>query len=823
MIDSLFEDIRHAVRGLGREPLLAFVATLTLATCIGANTTVFSIANSILIRPLVYPGSERILWISERSGPAHQDVGVAPDYYALREQNRVFEEVGAFGPGQTTWTGVERPERLASADVSASFFKVMGTQPLLGRYLAEEEEGPKSPAVAVVSYAFWRNRLGSDPQILGKAIPLDRLPHKIVGVMPQGFDLPAGTQVWVPSSVDRSEQSFPVSPTRGIRVVSILARRKADVTPQQVETELNRLTFVIREQYKAFQGTGFRSDVTVAAMPLQDHLTGPVRPALLMLTGAVGLVLLIACVNLANLLLARAGSRRRELAVRLALGSSRGRIVRQMLTESLVLAMPGGLAGIVIAWISVRVLDTIKPAILVRYPAISIDLRVLVFTIGLTFATSVLFGMAPALAAAGVRIQEALKSSSLGQSASRGAARLRKSLVVAELGVSLILLIGAGLLGRSFVHLAHSDLGFPSDHLLTFRVVPIGPFDRDYGRFYKDVLERLQQLPMARSAALLGDMPLSDDGFYQTGHIRVVGRAPVPFAQRPTINNAVVSPDFFRTLEIPIKSGRIFDGHDAVQSMAVVNYGFVAAEPVVVNEALARQVFPGENPLGQRVVFGPDQHNVTWTIVGVVGNIRGSTLGADPPSMAYRCTCAGSPVFRAAFAIRTEGDPNAAVRAVEEQVRSVDRDQPIFDVRTMDERRDAALAPERFQLILIGTFAALAILLAVAGVYGVMSYLVARRTREFGIRVAMGARPADVLGIVMGETARLVLLAIAIGLGGAFALTRYIRSMLHGVNEFDAATFAGTSIVLVVVVLIASFGPAHRAVRVDPMTALREE
>jgi putative ABC transport system permease protein len=823
VIESFFEDVRYAVRSLLREPFLAFVATLTLATCIGANTTVFSVANSILIRPLVYPHSERILWISERSGPAHQDVGVAGDYYALREWTRVFGDVAAFNPTRLNWTGVDRPEQLEGANVSVSFFQVMGTPPYLGRYLAPDEEGPKSPAVAVVSYAFWRNRLGSDIQILGKTIAVDRVPHRIVGVMPQGFDFPRGTQVWLPLSVDKSEQSFPLSPSRPLRVVSILARLKPEVSQQQIETDLNRLTLEIRAEYKAFQSTGFRSDLDIAAMPLQQHLTGRVRPVLLMITGAVGLVQLIACVNLANLLLARAGSRRRERAVRMALGCSRIRIVRQMLTESLVLALPGGLAGIVIAWISARTLNAIKPAILVRYPEISIDLRVLIFTIGLTLATSLLFGMAPALSAAGVRIQETLKSSGLAHSSGRGSARLRKSLVVAELGVSLVLLIAAGLLGRSFIHLARVDLGFPSDHLLTFRVNPIGPFDRDYGKFYEAILERLQQIPVASSAALLGDMPLSDDGFYQSGHIRVVGRPPLPFVQRPTVNNAMVSPDFFHTFEIPLKSGRVFDSHDTVRSAAVVNHGFVAAEPVVVNEALVHRIFPSEDPLGQRIGFGPDQYSVTWTIVGVVGDIRGSTLGSDPPSMVYRCTCAGSPVFIGGFAIRTAGDPKAAIRAVEEQVRAVDRDQPISDVRTMDERREAALAPERFQLILIGSFAVLAIVLAVAGVYGVMSYLVARRTREFGIRVAMGARPADVLGIVIGETTRLVILAIALGLVGAFWLTRYIRSMLYGVNEFDAATYAFTSILLAVVVLIASFGPAHRAVRVDPITALRDE
>ena len=373
LIDSFWEDARYAARNLRRDPFLAFAATLTLAVCIGANTTVFSVANSILIRPLPYPNSDRIDWISERSGPAQQDVGAAPDYFALREQNRIFEDVAALGselPTTVNWTGVERPEQLDATSVPPSFFRVMGTQPLLGRYLAPDEEGPKAPPVAVLSYAFWRNRMGSDPHILGKTIALDRLPRTIVGVMPQGFDFPRGTQLWLPTTIDRAADGFPVSPTRGIFIVFMVARRKPGVTPGQAATEMNRLTFAIRALYpKEFRKNAFRNDLVIGATPLQEHLTGQLRPALLMLIGAVGLVLLIACANIANLLLARAGSRHRELAVRLALGSGRGRIIRQMLTESLVLAVPGGLAGIGLAWLAVHVLDATKPAILVRYPA----------------------------------------------------------------------------------------------------------------------------------------------------------------------------------------------------------------------------------------------------------------------------------------------------------------------------------------------------------------------------------------------------------------------------------------------------------------------
>jgi putative ABC transport system permease protein len=826
MIESFWEDSRYAIRNLRRDPFLGVAATLTLAVCIGANTTVFSVANSILIRPLPYPNSERIDWISERSGPARQDVGAAPDYFALREQNRIFEEVAAFGPTTLNWTGVERPEQLDATDVSPSFFRVMGTQPLLGRVLAPEEEGPKAPPVAILSYAFWRNRMGSDPHILGKTIALDRLPRTIVGVMPQGFDFPRGSQIWLPSlPLDKATESFPISPTRPIFIVNILARRKPGVTPRQAATEMNRLTHDMRALYpKELQKRGFRSDLTVTAFNLQEHLTGELRPALLVLTGAVGLVLLIACANIANLLLARAGSRQRELAVRMALGSGRGRIVRQMLTESLVLATPGGAAGIGLAWFAVSVLDSAKPAILVRYPAISMDWRVLAFTIVLLLATSLAFGILPALSAAGIHIQDALKSAGLTHSAAGGAARSRKILVVAELGVSLILLIGAGLLARSFLHLAHTELGFASDRLLTFRINPVGfSFLRNYRPFYSEILDRIEHLPGVRGAATTDDIPLAANQLPDSGSIQVVGRPLVPLIDRPRINDRRVSPEFFRTLGIRLESGRIFDSHDFAGTAPAARPEFLRREAVVVNEAFVRRIFPAEDPLGRQLVFGPDDLNATWTIVGVVSNIRSVSLGADPPSTIYRCTCAGTTIYLAGFLVRTAAAPEAAIRAVEQQVHAVDRDQPISDVKTMDQRRDAALAPERFQVILISSFAVIAIALAAAGVYGTMSYLVTRRTREIGIRMAMGARQADVLRMVLGETTMLILSAIAAGLGGAWAVTRYIRTMLYGVNELDPSTFALTSVFLAVIVLVASLGPALRAVRIDPMTALREE
>lgn len=826
LIESFWEDSRYAIRNLRRDPFLALAATLTLAVCIGANTTVFSVANSILIRPLPYPNSDRIDWISARTGPAQEEIVAAPDYFMLRDQNRIFEEVGTCDPATVNWTGIERPERLDVASASPSFFRLMGTQPLIGRYLTRDEEGPKAAPVAILSYEFWRNRFGADPQIIGKTIALDRLPRTIVGVMPQGFDFPRGANLWLPNLLlDRATQSFPLAPNRPILIVSMLGRRKPEVTQLEAATEMKRLSFAMRAAYpEAMRNNGFRQDLTLSAFSLQEHLAGPLRPAILVLSGAVSLVLLIACANIANLLLARAGSRYREIAVRMALGSGRSRIIRQMLTESLVLTIPGAALGIGLAWLAVRLLDASKPAILVRYPAISMDWRVLAFTLALMVATSVLFGFVPALSAAGIRIGDALKSAGLAHSAGRGAARTRKILVVAELGVSLVLLIGAGLLTRSFLHLAHTELGFPSDHLLTFRVNPVGfSFDRNDNPFLFEILERVRHLPIVRSAALSADIPLSEIGLPNAGAVQVVGRPLVPIRDRPMISNSLVSPEFFQTLGIRLNRGRIFDAHDFIGVRAGARPDILLREPVIVNEAFVRRVFPGEEPLGRQLAPGPSEKPVTWTIVGVVSDIRSASLGSDPPATIYRCSCSGVPLYRGGFLVRTSVAPDLAVRAIEQQVRLVDRDQPISDVKTMDQRRDAALAPERFQLILLGSFAMIAIVLAAAGVYGTMSYLVTRRTREIGIRMAMGARQADVLRMVLGETTVLVLLAIVAGLGGAWALTRYIRSMLYGVSELDTTTFAVTSVLLAAIVLIASLGPARRAVSIDPMTALRDE
>jgi predicted permease len=817
MIDNLFDDLRYALRGLRRDPVLAAAATATLALCIGANTVVFSLVNSILLRPLPYPGADRIVWLSEHIGRDNMEVTPAADYYSTAEQGRLFEAVAAYDTLTVNWDGIEKPEQLDAAHVTPSFFKVMGAQPMVGRYLAAGEEGPKAPAVVVVSYSFWRTRLGGDPHAVGSTITIDRLPNTIVGVMPQGYDYPRGTQVWTPMPMDEPSQR-PRSGMRPMRIVRMAARVKPGVEERELDSEMVRLTQTIRAEYpKDFAATGFIKGMSIAAVPLQKRLVGDLRPALLVLTGAVALVLLIACVNLANLLLARASARCRELAVRLALGSDRGRVIRQLLTESLLLALPGGLAGAGMAALTVWLLNVTKPAILVRYPEITIDLRTLIFTFGLTLLTGLIFGLAPALSAARIDIQEALKAGGQGQSTGPRAARLRQALVVVELGVSLVLLIGAGLLARSFLKLAHTDLGFDPGRLLTLRVNLVGDrYAKAAGQvqFYDDVLERVKQNAMVKAASVTTDVPLSGERPFSGGGFQVEGRPRVPLGQLPLTQTTVVSRDFFRTFGIPLQSGRTFDSTDNSQSPVAV----------VVNRAFVQKFFPVEDPLGRRILFGRDGSEVR-VIVGVVGNIRGSALGAEPEPVVYRCECQGGNSFltRMALVVRTSGEPRAAIRDVEAQVYAEDRNQPVFDIKTMEERLEDATAGQRFQLVLIGTFAGLALVLAAAGVYGVMSYLVTRRTRELGIRIALGARPEDVMRHVLRENLLLVLVAVAAGLGGAWALTRYLKTMLYGVTTLDAATLAVAPAILAATVILASLGPARRAGRVDPMVALREE
>jgi putative ABC transport system permease protein len=814
LVDDLRQDIGYAMRTLRRDPMLAVVVLMTLAICIGANTTVFSLVDTVMLRPLPYPAADRLYWITERLAPDHAEVSTGADYYSFRTGNKVFAEVAAYGSLTLNRTGIERPEQLDAARVTPAFFKVLATQPLLGRYLTASEAGPKSPTVVVLSYAFWRSRLASDPHILGKSILLDGVPNTVIGVMPQGFDYPKGALLWQPSSMDEAGE-LPRLVTRPMHLVNMVGRLKAGITRQALDTDLNRMTHLIFREYpKDFD---FLKNMQILATPLQRHMTGDLRPALLVLSGAGALVLFIGCANLANLLLARATVRRRELAVRMALGSGRGRIIKQVLTESLVLAVPGGVAGVLIAYFAVWVLNTGKPSLLQSYPLLSLDTTTLAFTLGMSMLTGLIFGIVPAFTAAGIGIQESLKSAGAAQTGSRKTARLRFALVAAELGLSLVLLIGAGLLARSFLKLSSVPLGFASGNVLTLRFNLTGSryaTAQSQTQYYEEVLNRLRQLPQVREAAIAANLPLSGDRPGSGALFQVSGRAPVPKAQQRTTDISVVSRGFFATLGIPLRSGRVFDAQDTAR----------APRATVVNEAFAQQIFPGEDPIGREIFTGSDaaQH---FTIVGVVGSTRAGELGVEPEPLVYRCLCQGGSRFegRSALLVKTNSDPLQAVHSIESQIYSVDRNEPVFDVKTMDQRLTDALSPQRFHLLLIGLFAAIAIGLALVGVYGVMSYLVTQRSREIGIRVALGAQLEDVLRLVLGESLKWSALAVGGGLGAAWALTRYLKSMLYGVTALDMATFAAMPLLLMVIALLGTFAPALRAVKIDPATVLREE
>jgi putative ABC transport system permease protein len=818
--------LHYAIRRLLREPVLTLAATATLALCIGANTTVFSLVHSILLRPLPYPDSARICWVWEDIGRDRRDINTAADYYSLAETGKIFESVGAFGTSTANWSGPSgpgqsRPEQLNSAQVTTSFFRVMGTAPMLGRTLAREEEGKKAPKVVVISYSFWRNGLQSDPAAIGRKVILDRAPHIIIGVMPQGFDYPRNTEIWQPLLVDESTQR-PRSVMRSLNMVSVVARLTPGVTREQMEAEMPRLSVALHAEYPPeFDARGFTKNMAIHARPLQEKLTGDLRQALLVLTGAVGLVLLIACVNLANLLLARAGARRPEIAVRLALGASRAAIVWQMLTESVVLALPGGLAGVAIAAASVRLLNVAKPMVLVRYPAITLDVTTLTFTFGLTLLTGIIFGMAPAVEAARIDIQDTLKSAALAHSDGPRTATLRRALVVAELSVSLVLLIGAGLLARSFVKLSQVELGFEPKNVLTMRVNLAGPAystGEAQEHFYRTVLERVRALPMVTAASVSTDLPLTGEAGFGSVQFQIGGQPSKPIGERPVTGTTYIDPEFFRAMGIPLRRGRFFDVHDTPDSPRMV----------LINETFARHYFPDQDPVGRTIlvrsgVRAEDQDALI--IAGVAANTRGNSLGIPPSPVLYQCVCQSANSFlnRMRIIVRTPGAPYAAARAVSDEVYAVDREQPVFEIKSMEDRVAESLAPERFQLLLTGTFTFLALVLAAAGVYGVMSYLVSRRTREIAIRMAMGARPADVLRLVFRESILLAPVAIALGLGGAWALVRYIKSMLYGIAALDTPTFLITPLVLAMIVVAASLGPARRASRVDPMTALREQ
>jgi putative ABC transport system permease protein len=809
-MDTFWQDVRFGFRTLLRSPATSAVALLTLALGIGANTAIFSVVNGVLLEPLPYPDPDALVTVVESNpGLGFPRFSVSPPNFGdWRRQNQVFKSMAAVSQGRFNLTGGERPEAVPGAQVTPELFRVLGVQPVLGRGFLPEEGRPGGPKVAVLSYGLWQRRFGSDPGILHRQIPIDGESYSVIGVAPP--EVEPRTQIWLPLPWDFPPES------RGGHFLTVFARLKDGVTLEKARAEMKTLAARLERQYPD-SNHGWTTEVR----RLHDALVEGVRPALVLLLAAVAFVLLIACANVANLLLARLASREREIAVRTALGAGRARLVRQMLTESLVLFLVGGALGLLLAAWATRVLVALYGEDLPRQQAIGLDGRVLLFTLVLSLVTGLVFGLAPALSATSGGLFGALKE---GGRAVAGGARgrlVRNLLILGEVAVALVLLVGASLLLQSFARLRAVDPGFHPEGVLTAEIVlpeqKYGPPERQIA-FTRELLDRLQAIPGVQSADTVFPLPLGGNGFVLA--FAVQGRPDVSSKDSSLhANIRLVTPDFFRTLGIRLLKGRAFTPHDNPQSVPVI----------VINKTMADRIWPGEDPIGKRITFGDTKgKDVQWMeVVGVVADIHHRALDQDPGSEVYWPQLQNPVGGNLSIVLRTAGKPTRLAGAVREAVRSIDSDLPVERVRTMESVVAEALAGSRFQTVLLGIFAGAALLLAAIGVYGVISYSVAQRTHEIGIRLALGARRPEVLRLVIRQGMALVLAGVGLGLALALILIGWLSerlaSFLYGGRAFDPLTLTAVPLVLLAVALLANWLPARRATKVEPVVALRYE
>ena len=803
-MQTLWQDLRYGIRTLLAKPGFALVAIVTLALGIGATSTIFSFVNGILLRPLPYENSERLVLLDEAAPKRGiPSMGVSfPNFVDWREQNGVFAGVAAYDDRSFALTGGGEPEQLSGGIVSHNIFVILGVAPMLGRKFRPEEDGPDQSDVVILSHGLWERRFGADSGIIGQSIIVNNRARVVVGVMPLGFKFPETAELWIPLTPEVRNW------TRNDHGISAVGRLKPGVTLEQAQADINAVARRIEELHPVTnEGMG------VSLIPLRDGLVGDFRKALLLLLGVVGLVLAVACANVANLLLARASARQREIAVRAALGASRWRVFRQLLTESFLLGVTGGALGLVLALWGLDLLLAAIPVDLPFWMKFNLDWRVLGFAAGTALLTSLFFGVAPALQAARIDLNETLKEGGRG-GAGASRHRLRRALVIAEVALSLILLIGAGLMTRSFLRLQQVNPGLNAENVLTLRVsLPSAKYDAPEKRqdFFKQLLERTRALPGVQAAGAISNLPL---GGGSLGRSLTVEDYPVlSVGQTPLVNNCVITPNYFGAIGITLLTGRDFTNADARD----------AAKVTIIDERLAREYWPNESPLGKRIRFGPPEDNEPWhTIVGVVGEVKHESLNLTRRKSVY-LPHAQISIGGMALAVRTRAYPESLAAAIRDQVKELDPNQPVTAVRTMSEVISRSVWQPRLYAILFGVFAAVALLLASVGIYGVMSYTVAQRTHEIGIRMALGAGRGDVLRLVITQGMWLVLVGVGIGVLASLALTRLMQSLLFGVGATDPVTFAGVTVLLAAAALIACYVPARRATKVDPMIALRYE
>ena len=804
---TLVQDLRYAIRTFRKSPAIAGVMVAVLALGIGANTAIFSLANALLLRPLPFPDADRLMvvwedvsWIGfPRNTPA------PANYLDWKGQNQVFEDMAALQFFNFNLTGEEgEPERVTAIGVTASFFPVMGVKPLLGRPLGPEDDRPGAPHVAVLGHGLWERRFAGDPKIVGRDIALNGEKYTVTGVMPSGFSFP-NREVEVYAAIGLSPQRWA---QRGSHYLEVVGRLKSGVTVQRARGDMEAIARRLAHDYP-----DSNARIGVVVSPLREEYVLTVRTGILVLLAAVGCVLLIACANVANLLLARATARRREIAVRAALGAGRWRVVRQLLTESMLLALAGGVAGIALARGSFTVMEKLVPAAMPDTAAVRLDWAALGFTVVVAALAGVLFGLAPAWGATRVDLNDALKQG--GRTATGGGKRTRDWLVVGETALAVVLLTGAGLLIQTLARLRGVELGFRPEGVLTaVTLLPPANYVKNSDRlaFANKVLDRMRALPGVTGAGYANALPLvmkgNTQGFWPEGHPRPrVGEV-------RDANYRKVTPEYFETMGIALQRGRCLRESD----------GDGAKMVAVINETMARQYWPDEDPLGRRFKFGGPDSDAPWIeIVGIVAGVRQMGLELAPRAEVYVPMAQATTAAPNSLVIRTKGDPIRLAAAVREQIRAVDPQQSVSKVRTMVDIVDEELGPRKLQMTLLGGLAGLALLLASVGIFGVLHFAVTQRFAEIGVRVALGAGPGDVARMVVGQGLRLAGIGVAIGVVGALAVTRLMSSMLFGVKASDPLAFAGAAAVLLAVAAVASWAPARRASRVDPVVALRAE